>query len=160
MTRAVGAIFDAGYAILQTKKALCKNNNLLLDMVNWRPWIELELKYLLNPYSLRGLVCEDEEASVQMGDMGFPTEMLERARSVMRNELLEMIRQGIGPVREFHEYDVEFLDSDPSGAVYNLKIVDMGDRRALELERQRKEDEMFAESGGYVPERQRTSYNY
>jgi len=160
MSRAVGAIFDASHAILQTKKALPKNNNLYLDIVNWRPWIELELKYILNPYSIRGLVYESEELSIQMGDMGFPTEVLEKAQSVMREELLEMVRQGIGPVREFHEYDVEFLDSDPSGAVYNLKIVDRGDRRVLEMERQRKEDELFAESGGYVPERQRTSYNY
>lgn len=160
MANAFGAIFDLGPAIQQTKKALSLSNNLYLDMYNWRPWVELELRHLLNPFNLEGCVDEDEELSIQMGNLGFPTESLEAAKLVMRNQLTEMIRQGLGPVRDHHEYEVTFLDVDIAGAVYNLQIVDHGDKRALEAERRLKEEAMFAESGGYVPERMRSAYQY
>jgi len=160
MTRPIGAIFDVAPAINKAKKTIGSQHNLLLGMMNWRPWIELELRHLLNPFSLRGLVDEEEERSTQFGDIGLPTETLEKARAVMRTELTEMIRMGLGPVRDTHDYDVEFLEQDWQGLVYNLKILDMGDRRARELERQQKEDELFEESGGFVPERMRTACYY
>ena len=160
MTRPIGAIFDVGPAIYSAKKVIGSQHALLLDMMNWRPWIELELKHILNPYSLRGLVCEDEERSKQFGDIGLPTATLEKAREVMRTQLIELVRMGIGPIRDTHDYDIEFLEQDWQGLVYNLKIMDMGDRRALEFERQQKEDALFEESGGFIPERMRTACQY
>ena len=160
MTKPIGAIFDAGPAIHSTKRVIGAQHNVLLDMINWRPWIELELKYLLNPFSLRGCVSEQEEDQKQLGDIGLPSTTLEKARVVMREELAGLIRMGIGPVRECHDYDVEFLEADWQGLGYNLKIMDMGDRRAIEFERQQKEDALFEELGGFVPERMRTVNSY
>mgnify|MGYP001434498145 FL=1 len=160
MANALGAIFDLGPAISQTKKALSIHDSLILDMVNWRPWVEAELRLILEPMNPMSYWEEKEYEEAQFGDMGFPTDNIERARKVMRNLLTEMVANALGPVRDHHLYEVEFLDVDAAGAVYNLKIIDRGDRRALEYERHLKEEAMFEEAGGYVPERMRSAYSY
>lgn len=152
---AIGAIFDIMPVLQTTKKILGTQNNVFLDAINWRPWVELELGFILNE-SNAFTQCEDE--SIFLGDLGLPTQVVIDARDTMRRELSKLLREAFGIISAVNEYEYTFLSTDTYGTVYNLRVINRGNKRLLELERKEKEELMFAESGGYVPERLRTSY--
>lgn len=151
----VAAIFDIQPVLQVTKRVLGNQNNVFLDTIDWKPWVELELGYLLNNSTAFAYAQDD---SVWLGDLGLPTEVVAMARETMRRELTKLLRMAFGPIRSNHEYECSFLPTDTLGSIYNLSIVDLGDKRVLELERQEKEELLFADCGGFVPERLRTSY--
>lgn len=158
MAEAIGAVFDLTYTIQKAKRILGTRNSLFLDMFDWRPWINVELDYLLS-YSATITSVEEEEAI--MGGVGIPTDLLNKARDIIRTNLRNQITQALGPIRQQNRYETEFLQVDIYGEIYNLKVIDHGDIRVQQLEakarelesEQLPEDYMVDAFDDYVPER-------
>lgn len=158
MAKAIGAVFDLTHTVQKAKRLLGARNRLFLDMFDWRPWIEVELDVLFNNGS--GKTASEVE-SATMGGVGIPTELLDKARLIIRESLRGMITQAFGPIRDQNRYESEFLIVDIYGEIYNLKVIDHGDFRIQQLEQKNREleSEMMPEDyvtdsfDDYVPER-------
>jgi hypothetical protein len=151
----VGAIFNIQSVLQNAKKILGTQNNILFDTMDWRPWVGLELGFILND-SLDYAHIVDEDGF--LGTLNLPTDIVNMAREEMRRELVKLIHQAFGPVRSSHDYEFDFLNSDVLGCIYDLRIVDNGDKRLLRLEREEKEQQLWQDHGGYMPQRMCTSY--
>jgi len=128
----IKALIDVGGAIRKTKTVLCIHsirNSMFLDLYDWRDWILVELDNIL---SYASTVTLEDEHIYQMGDVGFPTDVLTLAKNTMRTELVSALQQAFGPLRDNHHYSARFIDRLHDGNIqYELLVVDMGDYRLM-----------------------------